>query len=350
MGGKVVSTGSGNSGFIDWDNGSVGVSNKTGIRSVSSGVGNWGSGGVNSSINSLGGKVVGTGGSDCWLVDWDNSSVGVGNEVGVQVEGTGIAIRSNNRGSSNSWCNSGDWSSGNNGSSGSVSNTLGGKMVSTGSSNGGLIKRNNSSVGVSNKLGVQVEGTSITVAGSITSIANRGSSNSWGNGGDRSGSNNGSSSSISSSFGNKMVSTGSGNSWLIKWDNSSVGVGHQLGVQVEGSSIAVVGSIDWGSVSSIAGNIRCSIAVSGSVATVASIAKSIPSPVTIASTVSSKIALGSQMIGSGSCYSRFINGSNCSIRMGLETIESLANREGYTSSKNQKLHICDCRVALKLKT
>jgi len=79
MGGKVVSTGSGHSGFIDWDNGSVGVSNKTGIRSVSSGVGNWGGGGVNSSINSLGGKVVSTGGSDGWLVNWDDSTVGVGN-------------------------------------------------------------------------------------------------------------------------------------------------------------------------------------------------------------------------------------------------------------------------------
>ena len=39
-----------------------------------------------------------------------------------------------------------------------------------------------------------------------------------------------------------MVSSGSGNSWLINWDNSSVGVSNQLGVEVQGTGI----TIGWG--------------------------------------------------------------------------------------------------------
>merc|ERR1719481_286468 len=109
-------------------------------------------------------------------------------------------------------------------------------MVSTGSSNCRLINRNNSSVGVSNKVSVQVEGASITVANS----SNRSSSNS-GNSSDHRGS-----SSVSNSLRSKMVSTGSRNSWFIKRSNSSVRVSNELSVQVKGTSIAIGSSISRG--------------------------------------------------------------------------------------------------------
>merc|ERR1719187_957932 len=99
-------------------------------------------------------------------------------------------------------------------------------MVSTGSSNCRLIKRNNSSVGVSNKLSVQVERSSITVANSSNG-SDGSSSNGWSSSNQRSSSNNRSRSSIFSSLGIKMGSSGSSNSWFIKRNNSSVRVSNE---------------------------------------------------------------------------------------------------------------------------
>merc|ERR1712025_624798 len=115
-------------------------------------------------------------------------------------------------------------------------------MVSTGSSNCRLIKRNNSSVGVSNQLGVQVERSSITIANS-SNRSDGSSSNGWSSSNQRSSSNNWGRSSIFSSLGIKMGSSGSSNSWFIKRNNSSVRVCNELSVQVKGTSIAVASSI-----------------------------------------------------------------------------------------------------------
>merc|ERR1712106_471599 len=90
---------------------------------------------MNSTIDSLGSKMVSTGSSDSWLINRDNSSIWVSNKLGVQVEGSTITVansrirsRSNKR-SSSSW----------------------------------FINRNNSSIRVSNKLCVQVKRTSVTI-------------------------------------------------------------------------------------------------------------------------------------------------------------------------------------------
>merc|ERR1719419_1700589 len=106
-------------------------------------------------------------------------------------------------------------------------------MISTGSSDSRLINGNNSSIRVGNKLGVQVEGTSITsISNSNWGSSNSGGySNSWGGSNSRGSSNNGCSSSISSSLGCKMVSTGSSNCWFIKRNNSSIGMGDELCVK-----------------------------------------------------------------------------------------------------------------------
>merc|ERR1719317_1059062 len=89
---------------------------------------------------------------------------------------------------------------------------------------------------MSNKLGVQVERSSIAVANSSngSSSNSRNSSNNWG------------SSSISNSLGSKMISTGSSNCWIIKRNNSSIGMSNELSVQVKRTSIAIGTSISWG--------------------------------------------------------------------------------------------------------
>merc|ERR1719317_1172512 len=142
------------------------------------------------------------------------------NKLGVQVERSSIAIANSSNGSSSNSRNSS-----NNWGSSSISNSLGSKMISTCSSNSRLIKRNNSSVGMSNELSVQVKRTSIAIGTSISwgipSISCISGSNNWG------------SNSISNTLGSKMVSTSSSNSWLINRGDSSVRMSLQT---QEGSS------------------------------------------------------------------------------------------------------------------
>merc|ERR1719320_1572840 len=239
-------------------------------------------------------------------------------------------------------------------------------MVSTCSGNSRLIKRNNSSVGMSNKLGVQVERSSIAIANSSngSSSNSRNSSNNWGSSNDRG------RCSIFSSLGIEMCSSGSSNSWFIKRNNSSILVSNELSVQVKRTSIAIGTSISWGiarvSITSCS-NKRGSNSITGTISGV-SIASTIPSisssnwssisiPSTIASsipciTISSSISwsiasisqtcskLGSKMVCTGSSNCWLINRSHSSVRVGLQTIETLARGYGHTGSENQKLHIC----------
>merc|ERR1719292_129808 len=185
---------------------------------------------------------------------------------------------------------------------------------------------------MSNEVSVQVKRSSIAVANS----SNRSSSNS------RNSSNDRGSSSISNTLGSKMISTSSSNSWFIKRNNSSVGVSNELSVQVKGASIAVGSSISWG-ISSISGSNRSSIAN-----TSIPITSTIPS-ISIASSISWSIAsisqtcskLGSKMVSTGSSNCWLINRSHSSVRVGLQTIETLGRGYSHTGSENQKLHICN---------
>merc|ERR1712106_1123979 len=100
---------------------------------------------MNSTIDSLGSKMVSTGSSDSWLINRDNSSIWVSNKLGVQVEGSTITVANSRiRSRSNKRCSSNKRSGG-------------------GSSNSWFINRNNSSIRVSNKLCVQVKRTSVTI-------------------------------------------------------------------------------------------------------------------------------------------------------------------------------------------
>merc|ERR550517_149175 len=106
----------------------------------------------------------------------------MGDQVGVQVEGTGVAIA---RSVGTSVANSGNGSSSHNGSSSGKSSSLGGKVVGTGSSNGGLVSGDHSSVGMGDQVGVQVEGTSVTISRGVGRDGN--GSSSVANVGDRGG-------------------------------------------------------------------------------------------------------------------------------------------------------------------
>merc|ERR1719435_465534 len=102
-----ISSSISNSRLINWDNSSIGMSHETSIWSISSSISNRTSSGIYSTIDSLGSKVISTGSSNNRLINGNNSSIRVGNKVGVQVEGTSItSISNSNWGSSNSRGNS----------------------------------------------------------------------------------------------------------------------------------------------------------------------------------------------------------------------------------------------------
>ena len=248
----MVGTGSSNGGLINRDDGTVGVGNKVGVQveGTTIAVSNWGSvgidstnsdgssnngsssdgsGGNNGSSSSVGGslgsKVVSTGGGNGRFVSRDNGSVGVGDQVGVQVEGTGVAVA---RGVGTSVANSGNGSSSNdrggsnNGSSSGKSSSLGGEVVGTGSSNGRLVSGDHSSVGVSDQVGVEVEGTGVTISRSVGRDGN--GSSSVANLGDRGG---GGNNGTGSELGGQMVGLQSSHTGLVNGGERSVGVSLQ---------------------------------------------------------------------------------------------------------------------------
>jgi len=237
----VVSTGSSNGGLVNRDDSTVGVGNQVGVQveGATIAVGNWGAGmgidstdsdgssnnGSSSSVsNSLGSEVVSTGSSDGGFVRGDDGSVGVGHQVGVQVEGTSVAVA---RSVGASVANSGNGSSSNerggsdNGSSSGKSSSLGGEVVSTGSSNSRLVNRDDGTVGMGNQVGVQVEGASKAISRGV------GRSSSVANVGDRGGSvTNGTSSNngTSSELGGEVVGLQGGHTGLVNGGDGSVGV------------------------------------------------------------------------------------------------------------------------------
>ena len=229
--GKMRGTGSGHSGFVSGDDGTVGMAHQVDVQvegaSVAvgsdcgnSGVGKVGSRGVghvgSSMVAATGSKVVGTGGSNCGFVSGDDGAVGVAHQGSVQVEGATIAV-GNNRSS----VGKGGGSMGNS-NRGNVATTSG-KVVSTGSSNCRLINRNEGSVGMTNKGSVQVEGSRIAVGNDWSTVGNN-----WGSVG------NGRNSSMGNDRGNtvcgsestEVFSTGCGHCGLVHWNHCTVGVTH----------------------------------------------------------------------------------------------------------------------------
>ena len=102
------------------------------------------------------------------------------------------------------------------------------QVISTGSSHSRLVNGDDSSVGVGDKVGVQVEGTSVAVSrgvGGGSSVAN---GSNRGGMGDRDSSNRGSSHKRSSSeLGGEMVSLQGGHTGLVDGGDGTVGVALQ---------------------------------------------------------------------------------------------------------------------------
>jgi len=280
--GEVVSAGSGNGGLINRDDGTVGVGDKTGVGSVSVG-------GIHTTVDTLGSEVVSAGSGDSGLISGDNSTVGVSDKAG-DMEGTAVGVggggddRGGDSGSGGDDRGGNSGSGSDDGSSGGISSTLGGEVVSAGSNNSGLVSGGHSSVGVGNQAG-DMEGTAVAISGSIGgSGSDDGSSNSVGSSDNRGSGNNGSSGSIDSALGGKVVSTGSGNSGLIDGGDSSVGVGLE---SVESRGVSVSSSV---SISSAVG-----------------VGRGIPSE------------LGGKMVSLGSSNGGLIKGGHSSVGVGLKT-------------------------------
>jgi len=185
--------------------GGVGNRGNSSVGEVSRGVGHVGS---SSMVASAGSKVVSTGGSNCGLIGRDNGTIGVGNKCSVQVEGSTVAV-------GNSGTSVGNGRPGMGNGNTNVA-TSGGKVVSTSCSNGRLINRNNSSVGMADKGSVQVEGSRIAVGNNGSSV-----SNNWSSVG------NNRSSTVGGSKCIEVFSTGCGNCRLVNWDHCTIGVTHQ---------------------------------------------------------------------------------------------------------------------------
>ena len=190
----MISTSSLDSGLVNGDNGTVGVGNKAVAVASAVAVRSHSSSGVESTSKAASSsEVVSTGSSHGRLVGRDDGTVGVGHQVGVEVQGARVAVADcrdggdgggsgNSRGGDN---RSGDGRGSNsNGSDGSVLGVPGSEVVSTGSSHSGLIDGDNSTVGVTDQVGVQVEGAGVAIASSVdgSSSDGRGSNGGGSNG------------------------------------------------------------------------------------------------------------------------------------------------------------------------
>ena len=236
LGGKVISTSSLDSGLVNGDNGTVGVGNKAVAVASAVAVRSNSSSSVESTSKAASSsEVVSTGSSHGRLVGRDDGTVGVGDQVGVEVQGARVAIADcrdggdgggsgNSRGSDN---RSGDGRGSNsNGSDGSVLGVPGSEVVSTGSSHSGLVDGDNSTVGVADQVGVQVEGAGVAIASSVdrSSSDGRGSNSRGSDGGGSGISNTSIAKSSTTTTGSKVVSTGGGNCRLVDRHDGSVGV------------------------------------------------------------------------------------------------------------------------------
>merc|ERR1712126_784742 len=154
---------------------------------------------------SLSSKVISTGSSHSRFVSRDHSSIRMGNQVSVQVEGSRVSItssvsmvgrgssiasmgdrRSDGRNSSSSIASVSDRSgdggnssssigsvsdrSGDGRNSSSIGRSLSSKVISTGSSHSRLVSRYHSAIRMGNQVSVQVEGSRVSVASSVSMV------------------------------------------------------------------------------------------------------------------------------------------------------------------------------------
>merc|ERR1711955_160357 len=181
---------------------------------------------------SLSSEVISTGSSHSRFVSRDHSSIRMGNQMSVQVEGSRVSITSSvsmvGRGSSIASMSD---RSGDGRNSSSIGRSLSSKVISTGSSHSRLVSRDHSAIRMGNQVSVQVGGSRVSVASSV-SMVGRSSDTNRSSGidstmSDRSG--NGGTYSVSNTtkLQGEMVSTSCCHSRFIYWDHSTIRVTHQ---------------------------------------------------------------------------------------------------------------------------
>jgi len=262
------------------------------------------SSGEMSSTGSLHGRFIHGHHSTVSVTDKAVNTVGDGSSVSHSVDRSGVSHSVDRSGVSHN-------------SVSSVSTTSG-KVISTGSGHSGLVSRDHGTVRVSNQMGVQVQGSGISMVGDGSSMdSSKGGSVS--NSGDRSGMSHNSVSSVSTTSG-KVISTGSGHSGLVSRDHGTVRVSNQMGVQVQGSGISMVG--DGSSMDS-----------------------SYRSSMTVSSMGTMSGSQGSKMVSTGSSHGWFIHRYHSTIRMTDQAVEAGSVIAGGgrshndTGRENQKLHV-----------
>ena len=144
-------------------------------------------------------KMCSSSSNNCWFINRNNCSIGVSNKAqmsNTMSSSMAMAISSMTISSMGN-------------------NTLCSKMVSTGSNYSRFICRDNSSIRMSYKVGVEIKRSTIAIAmmsrNCCITIASMGNS----------------SMAISCSLSSKMVSSCSSNSGFINRNNSSIGMSHQ---------------------------------------------------------------------------------------------------------------------------
>jgi len=176
-------------------------------------------------------------------------------------------------------------------------------------------------------MGVQVQRSSVSVMSDGSSVdSSDGSSVS--NSGDRSSMSNNSVSNVSTTS-SKVISTGSSYSGLVSRDHGTVRVSNQMGVQVQRSSVSMVGdgsSVDSSDRSSVDSSYRSSMTVS-SMGTMSG-------------------SQGSKMVSTGSSHGWLIHRDHSTIRMthqameaGSSVIAGGGRSHNDTGRENQELHV-----------
>jgi len=214
----------------------------------------------------------------------------------------------------------------------SSESTTSSKVISTGSSYSGLVSRDHGTVRVSNQMGVQVEGSGVSMVGDGGSVDSSNGSNS----GDRSGVSNNSVSSESTTS-SKVISTGSSYSGLVSRDHGTVRVSNQMGVQVQRSGVSVMsdgGSVDSSDRSSVDSSDRSSVD------------SSYRSSMTVSSMGTMSGSQGSKMVSTGSSHGWLIHRDHSTIRMTHQAVEAGSSviagggrSHNDTGRENQELHV-----------
>ena len=214
--GKMVGTGSSNGGLVGGDNGAVGVGHQGGDVDRSGGMSHMGSGVADSRHSgmrdrgssgiggSLGGQVVGTGGSNGRFVGGDNGAVGVADQ-GRDVDGGGMSHMGSTV--ADMACTMRHVSI----TVSPVGRSLGSQMISTSSHNGGFVNRHYSAVRVGNKAVAGSSMTDVTMTGPVT-VSN------------------------GSVLGGDVVSLGGGHTGLVEGGDGAVGVTLEAVESLAGSS------------------------------------------------------------------------------------------------------------------